>query len=55
MKMETALAKATMDRVERRDPNKTYNKMTLAEVEKLCARMKWEDFFRKTKTPTPIT
>ncbi len=50
MKMETAFAKATMDRVERRDPNKTYNKMTLAEVEKLCARMKWDDFFRKTKT-----
>ena len=40
-------AKATMDRVERRDPNKTYNKMTLAEVEKLSPRMKWEEFFQK--------
>ncbi len=50
MKMETAFAKATMDRVERRDPNKTYNKMTVAEIEKFSPRMKWDDFFSKTKT-----
>ena len=50
MQMETAFAKATMDRVERRDPNKTYNKMTLDEIEKLSPRMKWEEFFKTTKT-----
>ncbi len=50
MRLETAFAKANMDRVERRDPNKTYNKMTLGDLEKLCPRIRWEDFFKKTKT-----
>ena len=50
MRMETAFAKATMTRVERRDPEKTYNKLTLAELEKLCPRMNWADFFKTTKT-----
>ncbi len=50
MRMETAFAKANMDRVERRDPNKTYNKMTLGDLEKLCPRIRWADFFKKTKT-----
>lgn len=50
MRMETAFAKATMTRVERRDPEKTYNKMTVAELEKICPRMNWSEFFAKTKT-----
>ncbi len=50
MRMETAFAKASMTRVERRDPEKTYNKMTVAELEKVCPRMNWADFFKTTKT-----
>ena len=50
MRMETAFAKASMTRVERRDPEKTYNKMTLTELEKVCPRMNWSEFFAKTKT-----
>ena len=50
MRMETAFAKASMTRVERRDPEKTYNKLTVAELEKLCPRMNWAELFTKTKT-----
>ncbi len=50
MRMETAFAKASMTRVERRDPEKTYNKMTIADLEKLCPRMNWAELFTKTKT-----
>jgi putative endopeptidase len=50
MRMETAFAKVSMTRVERRDPEKTYNKMTLVELEKICPRMNWAEFLQKTKT-----
>ena len=50
MRMETAFAKASMSRVEMRDPEKRYNKMTLAELEKVCPRMTWGEFFKTTKT-----
>lgn len=53
MRMETAFAKAHMDRVERRDPNKTYNKMTLADLEKMCPRVRWTELFTKSKTTNP--
>jgi putative endopeptidase len=53
MRMETAFAKASMSRVEMRDPEKRYNKMTLAEIEKICPRMPWAEFFKATKTTNP--
>ena len=34
MDLETALAKASMDAVEKRDPEKTYNRLSIAELEK---------------------
>ena len=50
MRMELAFAKASMDRVSMRNPDSRYNKMTIADLEKLCPRMRWETFFKTTKT-----
>jgi putative endopeptidase len=45
MDVETQLAKASLTRVENRDPQKTYNKMTLAELEKLGPDFSWRAYF----------
>jgi putative endopeptidase len=45
MDVETQLAKASFTRVENRDPQKTYHKMTLAELEKLGPAFGWKAFF----------
>ncbi len=42
--LETELAKASMTRVDRRDPKKTYHKMTLAGVEALAPSLGWDAF-----------
>ena len=41
LKIETALAKAQMSRVEMRDPYKTYNKFSLADLNKLTPNIDW--------------
>ncbi len=43
--LETQLAKASMSRLERRDPNKTYNKVTTDELVKLSPVFNWDRFF----------
>ncbi|MFN8165390.1 MAG: M13 family metallopeptidase [Bacteroidia bacterium] len=43
MRIEKSLASASMTRVELRDPFKTYNKVTLAELDKLTPSLSWED------------
>ena len=48
MRIETALAKGHMTRVERRDPPKLYHKMTVAELEKLAPSVRWSTYFSKT-------
>ena len=48
LRIETALAKGQMTRVERRDPQKLYHKMTVAEVEKLSPDFQWTTYFAKT-------
>jgi putative endopeptidase len=53
MRMEEMLAKASMTRVEQRDPEKLYNKMTIAELEKICPQMNWVDFMKKTGITNP--
>ena len=45
MTVETALAKASMDRVARRDPMNTYHKMTREELAKLAPGFAWDKYF----------
>ncbi len=51
MKIETELAKASMDRVERRDPNKVYHKMTVTQLQELSPDFDWKEYFVTVKTP----
>jgi putative endopeptidase len=46
MQMETKLAEASMTRVERRDPQKTYHRMTTAELQKLTPNFDWASYFK---------
>ncbi|MFN2595702.1 MAG: M13 family metallopeptidase, partial [Pyrinomonadaceae bacterium] len=45
--METKLAAASMTRVERRDPQKNYHRMTLAQLQTLTPNLKWADYFKE--------
>jgi putative endopeptidase len=47
--IEAALAKAQWSREEMRDPYKTYNKLTLAELEKSAPQFNWEDTYSTLK------
>ncbi len=51
MRIETALAKGSMTRVERRDPKALDHKMTSAELEKLSPEFHWQAFFAKVGMP----
>ena len=44
MEFETALAKASMDRVARRNPDKTYHKMTVSELALLTPDFEWKQY-----------
>ncbi len=48
MRIETALAKAQMTRVERRDPPKLYHKMTAEQLQMLAPAFGWNAYFAKT-------
>jgi len=52
MHIETALAMGALDRVSRRDPNKTYHKMSIKELEGLSPSVDWPKFFAGLGTPT---
>ena len=45
IQIETRLAKASMTRVERRDPDATYHLMTLEELSELTPDFSWKTFF----------
>jgi putative endopeptidase len=45
IKIETELASNSMDRVDLRDPHKTYHKMDKAGLQKLTSIINWNDFF----------
>jgi len=47
LRLETALAKAQMSRVEMRDPYKTYNKFTVADFSKTTPDLKWSYLMEK--------
>ena len=51
MDIETALAKATLTRVERRDPYKVFHRVQLAELEKLAPAFEWKTYLAGVGIP----
>jgi putative endopeptidase len=51
MRIETALATASMTRVERRDPYKRKNKIKLADLQQMVPSFDWTAYFSTLKTP----
>ena len=45
LNIETRLAKAAYDKVKLRDPHANYNKMTVADFQKLVPEIKWNEYF----------
>jgi endothelin-converting enzyme/putative endopeptidase len=52
MRVETALAQASLDAVSRRDPVKVYHKMTVAELRALAPHFDWAAYFRAAQAPS---
>jgi putative endopeptidase len=53
MTFETALAKASRTRVELRDPQKNYNKMSAANLQKLSPDWNWSEYFKAINLADP--
>jgi len=53
MEVETQLAKASMTRLERRDPHKTYHKMNLDGLQQICPSMDWNNYFTSLGIDVP--
>jgi endothelin-converting enzyme/putative endopeptidase len=54
MRIETALAKASLTRVERRDPYKTYHRETLESLHRMAPDFDWRGYFAATgQSPAP--
>jgi len=51
MRLETALAKASLTRVERRDPYKLKHKMGLPELEQVAPNFDWKAYYREAEYP----
>jgi len=51
LRIETALAKASLTRVDRRDPHKVYHKMTVAELRGLDPAIDWNKYFAAQGVP----
>ena len=51
MELETALAKASLDRVAMRDPSNTHHKMTVAQLEALTPNFNFKQYFADRGTP----
>ncbi len=51
--LETSLAVPARPRVELRDPQKNYNKMTQAELQQLTPDWKWADYFKAINLAAP--
>ncbi len=51
MTIESALAAASMTQVERRDPNATYHKLTVAELGALAPGFAWREYFGQIGAP----
>jgi putative endopeptidase len=50
--VETLLAKASMQRVDLRDPDKVYHKMPVAKLHDLAPNVSWESYFKEVGAPT---
>ncbi len=46
LELESKMSAATLDRVERRDRRKTYNPMTIAELQKLSPTVNWSSYYQ---------
>jgi predicted metalloendopeptidase len=51
LKLETALAQASMKREDLRDPDKVYHKMTLAEMKALTPHFAWAEYIEAVGSP----
>jgi putative endopeptidase len=51
MRIETALAKGSLDNVSRRDPEKVYHKMGVRQLEALAPAFRWSQYFTGTGAP----
>jgi predicted metalloendopeptidase len=51
LKIETVLATASMKNTDIRDPDKTYHKMTLADLQTLTPNISWEAYFKAAGHP----
>jgi putative endopeptidase len=51
IELETAMAKAQMDNVKRRDPKNINNKMSLAQVRALTPSIDWDAYLKATNAP----
>lgn len=51
LRIETDLAKGSLDNVARRDPQQTYHKMTVKELETLAPAIDWPKYFSGLATP----
>ena len=49
--IETSLAKSSLTNVERRDPEKSYHKMSLADAQTLTPHLSWVDYFQAVGSP----
>jgi endothelin-converting enzyme/putative endopeptidase len=52
MEIETAFARASMDNVTRRDPEKVYNKRTLQQLKNAVPDFGWDEYFRLVGAPS---
>ena len=52
LRIETELAKGSLDRVSRRDPNQTYHKMSVKELAALSPSIDWPKYFAGMGTPS---
>ena len=51
MRLETAMAKASMSRVDRRDPHKLVHKMKVADLSLLAPNFDWAAYYREMQYP----
>ena len=51
MRMETAMAQASLTRVERRDPYKLFHKMSPAALQELTPSFRWNEYFAALDAP----